>query len=123
MGQLVARLRWRARSSAILLGLALAELALFSVLAILFLNGHVYEYLNPPPAAGVNCGVDSCFNRSRLLLAGLAGLYSLAMVAALMLQLLLLAWSRHRGRVFCTVLQQLQLIALIPLLFTDYRYF
>ena len=62
MSQLVGRLRAGGRPYAILLGLALAELVLFSALAILFLNGDVYEYLNPPPAPGVNCGVDSCFN-------------------------------------------------------------
>jgi hypothetical protein len=122
MSQLLGRLRGGGRPRAILLGLALAELVLFSALTIPFFNGYLYDYLNPPPPNRIACGVDSCFDRARLLLVGLAGLYILVMAAALMLQLLLLALSRHRGRVYCAVLQQLQLVALIPLLFTEYRY-
>ena len=106
----------------ILLGLALAELAVFSALAILVWTGRVNALLYPLSPTGPACGVDSCFDRGRLLLAGLIGLYVLVMVAALVLQLLLLAGSRHRGRVFSAVVQQVQLFALIPLLFTDYRY-
>jgi hypothetical protein len=122
MSQLVGRLSGGGRPRAILLGLALAELVLFSALAILSLTGSLYAYVYPPPPAGRDCGVDSCFDRGRLLLAGLAWAYILVMIVLLLLQLVLLAWSRHRGRIFCAVLQQLQLVALIPLLFTDYRY-
>ena len=107
---------------AALLGLALAELALFSTLAILVSTGLANDHAFHAPPAGPNCGVDSCFDRGRVLLGGLVSLYIVVMVAPLLLQLLLLAWSRDRGRVYCAVLQQLQLVALIPLLFTDYRY-
>jgi hypothetical protein len=104
-----------------LLGLALAELALFLALAILVLNGSVLAYADVAPAARLACGVDSCFDRSRLLLVGLAEFYILAMVAPLLFELLLLAAGGRRGRVFGTVLQILQLVAVSPLLVTDYR--
>jgi hypothetical protein len=122
MSQLLPRLKRGGRPRKILLGLALAELALFSALAILLWTGLANDYSYHPPPAGPNCGVDSCFDRGRVLLGGLISLYIVVMVAPLLLQLLILAWSRDRGRVYCAVLQQLQLVALISLLFTDYRY-